>query len=138
MFGKKKVEPPKPKNPVAFRANWPDGTFLITESNTYFIKAGKKFRLFSPRVFTSWKAVAIPVTEDAVKHIRPGGVLGFRDATLIKDISDGRIYLIAGSKRRHVTNPDVLDLLDYPVLVVSHEETILHEEGQELNGLGID
>lgn len=138
MFGRKKIEPPKPRDPVSFKASWPDGTFLTTESNVYFIKAGKKFRLYSPRVFASWKAVAVSVTEDSIKHVRPGGVLGFRDSTLIKDISDGRIYLIAGSKRRHVTNPDVLEILDYPVVVVSHDETTLHEEGQELNGLGID
>lgn len=138
MFGKKKVEPPKPKEPVTYKASWPDGTFVTTESDIYFIKAGKRFKLYSQRVFASWKAVAIPVTEDSIKHIRKAGVLGFRDSTLIKDISDGRIYLIAGSKRRHITNPDVLEVLDYPTLVVSHEETIIHEEGQELNGLGID
>ncbi len=139
MFGKKKKEiPVKVREPVTEKMRWPDGSFVSTEKDVFFIKAGKRYRLYSPRVVASWKAQVIPATEKALEHIRRAGVLGFRDSTLIQDVSDGKIYLVAGSKRRHVTNPDVLQVLGYTMITVSHEEVMIHEEGEELNGLGID
>lgn len=135
MF-KKKTPPPKPRERLSNKINWPDGSFVATETDVFFMKAGKRFRLYSPRVVSSWCANPIPVTEQSLSHVRKAGVLGFRDATLIKDLSDGRIYLIAGSKRHHVTNPDVLDALGYQIITVSHEEVLIHEEGGELNALG--
>lgn len=135
MFGKKKpvAEPPLAVNG---RVDVPDGTFVVTESNIYFVKAGRKFKVFTYRTFKSWNAEAIKVTEANIAHLKAGGTLGFRDGTLIKDLSDGRIYLIAGSKRRHVTNPDWLNLLRLELVVASHDEVLLHQEGEELNGLG--
>lgn len=136
MFGKKKPVPPAPRKRLDVKVSWPEGTFVTTETDTFFIKAGKRYRLFSPRVFASWRAGNVLVTEQSISHIKKAGILGFRDSTLIKDISDGRIYLIAGSKRRHITNPDVIEALGYPLITVSHDETNIHPEGEELNGLG--
>lgn len=53
---------------------------------------------------------------------------------MIKDIFDGRIYLVSDSKIRHVTNPDVLYILGEPLLV-SHEEAQIHMEGENLSDL---
>lgn len=135
MFGKKKKEPPV-RGVVTQKMKWPDGSFVGTETDVFFIKSGKRYRLYSPRVVSSWKADVVPSVESALAHIRKAGVLGFRDSTLIKDISDGRIYLIAGSKRCHITDPDVIQILGYQMITVSHDEAMIHEEGEELNGLG--
>jgi len=63
------------------------------------------------------------------------GKLGFRDGTLIKDISDGKIYLISQNKRRHITSPDVFDNfgLDRSKIVeVSSDEVAMHLLGENL------
>lgn len=133
IFKKKKIV----ERPVRTeKTDWPDGTFVQTEEDVFFIKAGKRYRLYSPRVVGSWNASIIKASKSTLAHIRSGGTLGFRDATLIKDVSDGRIYLIAGSKRRHIMNPDVLTDLGYTELLVSHDEALLHQEGEPLNELG--
>ncbi len=135
MFWKKK-KAPEPPAIIDGKLAVPDGTFVVTESNIYFIKGGKKFKCYSQRSFKTWNAEAVHASEANIAHFRTGGTLGFRDGTLIKDLSDGRMYVIAGSKRRHVTNPDWLDIYRIGIVVVSHDEVLLHQEGEELNGLG--
>lgn len=78
----------------------------------------------------------VEASDSAVKHIPVAGKIGFRDGTLIKNIADGRIYLVSHNKRRHIVNPDVFDkygLRCDDVLTVSEDETNLHEEGEVLN-----
>ena len=60
------------------------------------------------------------------------GILGFRDGSLIHDISDGRIYLISDSKRRHIVDPDVLEWLDSEIIKVGQKEIFVHPEGEKL------
>jgi len=60
------------------------------------------------------------------------GTLGFRDGTLIKDISDGKIYLISDSKRRHIIDPAVLNWLDTEMIRAGQKEVLIHEEGEPL------
>ena len=63
------------------------------------------------------------------------GKLGFRDGTLIKNISDGKIYLISQNKRRHVTDPDTFSkygLDRNSVVEVSDMETNMHDLGENL------
>lgn len=78
----------------------------------------------------------VETTEAAVKHFKVAGILGFRDGTLINNVSDGKLYIIAGNKKRQVVNPDWLDLLEHDFsteLLVSSEEANLHEDGAVLN-----
>lgn len=132
MF-KKKVPglPPRPTQPI----DYPDGLAVETEKSLYYIKNKKKFRFFSRRVFDTWSLEPVRSSEQAIKHMPKGGVLGFRDGSLIQDYSDGKLYIIAGNKRRLITSPDVLKVLgrDYEdVVPASREEIELHDEGENL------
>jgi hypothetical protein len=63
------------------------------------------------------------------------GKLGFRDGTLIKNIADGKIYLVSQNKRRHVVTPDSFAKygLDRSSIVeVSESETNMHDLGENL------
>ena len=75
---------------------FPSGIAVRTEKNVYWIKDGKRFRLISERAVQSWAFTIVHATEAALSGSKVVGKLGFRDGTLIKNIADGKIYLILG------------------------------------------
>ena len=63
------------------------------------------------------------------------GSLGFRDGSLIKNIADGKMYLISQNKRRHIVDPDSFARygLDRSVVIeVSETEVNMHDIGEDL------
>lgn len=127
----------KPKARPATKVDYPDGVMVDTETEVYYIRGGKRYRLFSPRTTQSWSLEPIRGSDVSVKHIpRAKAPLGFRDGTLIHNYADGRLYLISGNKRRHITSPDVLKRYGWKAgdaVIVSQQEADLHEEGEALN-----
>ena len=63
------------------------------------------------------------------------GIIGFRDGTMIKDISNSKIYLISDNTKRHIIDPDVIKILGYnnKILDVSQKEASFHKEGESLS-----
>ena len=115
--------------------NFPTGLAVKTDKATYWIKDGKRFKLISERAEASWSFPTVHATENAVSGIKLAGKLGFRDGTLIKNIADGKLYLISQNKRRHIVSPDVFNKygLDRSMLVeVSDDEANMHELGDSL------
>lgn len=115
--------------------NFPSGVAVRTKTATYWIKDGKKYKLISDRAAKSWSFTEIEATEDAVSHMKVAGKLGFRDGTLIKNISDGKMYLISQNKKRHIVDPDVFIKygLDRSKLIeVSELESSIHDLGENL------
>jgi hypothetical protein len=91
--------------------------------------------LISDRATTSWLFTTVNATEAALSGIKLVGKLGFRDGTLIKNIADGKLYLISQNKRRHIKSPDIFDRygLDRSrVVEVSEDETNMHDQGEDL------
>jgi len=124
------------KNPQELQKNHnpvvPSGLIAKTENGYFYIKGNKKFKLVSERATLSWSLPMIPTLESKISHLVLFGVLGFRDGTLIKDISNGKIYLVSDSKRRHVINPDVLEWLGIEPIEVGLNEALVHDEGEPL------
>lgn len=115
--------------------NFPSGIAVKTEKATYWIKDGKRFKLISDRAEKSWLFTTVNATEQSVAQIKIAGKLGFRDGTLIKNISDGKLYLVSQNKRRHIVDPDVFNKygLDRSIIIeVSESETNMHELGENL------
>jgi len=115
--------------------NFPSGIAVRTEKSTYWIKDGKLYRLISDRAANSWSFTTVNATESALSGFKLAGKLGFRDGTLIKNISDGKMYLISQNKRRHITSPDIFDDfgLDRSKLIeVGEEEVNMHNLGESL------
>ena len=130
MF-KKKIQTKTVIDPVVF----PSGLAVKTEKATYWIKDGKRFRLISDRAADSWVFTTVKATEQAVSIMKISGKLGFRDGTLIKNIADGKMYLISQNKRRHIVDPDSFDRygLDRSKLIeVSELEAAAHDLGENL------
>jgi hypothetical protein len=128
---KRPTEIVRPSTQIAY----PSGIAVTTEDAIYFIKGASKFRFFSPRAFDSWSLPATVGSKASLAGFKLAGVLGFRDGTLIRTISDNRLYLISGNKKRLVTSPDVQTLygLDFSrAMVVSDAEAAVHDTGEVL------
>jgi hypothetical protein len=129
FFKKKNEDPIKPVfNPVV-----PSGLIARTPNGYFYMKGKKRLEFISERAMNSWNLPVISTTEQKLAGIVIFGKLGFRDGSVIKDISDGKIYLISDTKRRHITNPDVLSWLDSSIIEVSQKEILAHVEGDPLN-----
>lgn len=114
---------------------FPSGLAVKTEKATYWIKDNKRYKLISDRAEKSWSFPTVNATENALTLIKLVGKLGFRDGSLIKNIADGKIYLISQNKRRHIVDPDVFDrygLNKSDIIEVSEAETNMHEQGDNL------
>lgn len=120
---------------ITLPTNFPSGIAVKTNLGTYWIKDGKKYKLISDRAAKSWYFTEVQATEDAISHMKVAGKLGFRDGTLIKNISDGKMYLISQNKKRHIVDPDVFIKygLDRSKLIeVSEMEASIHDLGENL------
>lgn len=129
MFRKKQT---KPTGPVVY----PGGSCVRTDSGVFYIRAGKRFRIQSEEILNSWNFHrVIESSETALSKYRIAGKIGFRDGSLIHNIADARIYLVSENKRRHVTNPAVLDRLGAKwshIVTVSDDDINIQEEGDPI------
>lgn len=111
-----------------------NGMSYYLDGDYYLCKNGTLLKFYTERCFDTWRLDPLDISLN--KHMRTyGGVLGFRDGTLIQNAKDGRIYMISDSRKRLLTHP----LEDYrfewaDVLAVSDAETNIHMDGEELSG----
>ncbi|QGH78256.1 hypothetical protein SEA_TRIBUTE_64 [Streptomyces phage Tribute] len=109
---------------------------MQTENGVFFIKGKFRFRITSDRILSSWQyPFVISSTEAACAKYRIGGKLGFRQGTLVEDMSNGKIYLISENLRRQIVSPDFFGVMLFPrdkVIEVSPEEIALHKEGENI------
>ena len=115
--------------------NFPSGIAVKTDTGTYWIKDNKKYKLISERAAESWRFIEVLATDTALSNIKSAGKLGFRDGTLIKNIADGKLYLISQNKKRHIVDPD--SFIKYgldrsKVIEVSEAEANMHDIGESL------
>ena len=115
--------------------NFPSGIAVKTDKDTYWIKDGKRYRLISNRAAQSWCFTTVLATEAALTGIKLAGKLGFRDGSLIKNLADGRMYLVSQNKLRHIVDPDSFNrygLDRSKVVEVSDKEISAHDLGENL------
>jgi hypothetical protein len=120
---------------ITLPTNFPSGIAVKTDKASYWIKDGKRFKIISDRAEKSWSFTTVNATESSLINIKLVGTLGFRDGTLIKNIADGKIYLISQNKRRHIIDPDSFTkygLDRSKVIEVSESETNMHDIGDNL------
>lgn len=112
------------------------GLFYKTEKGYFYIKSGKRYKVYSDRCFQSWSTKPIETSFDNITHIPYAGILGFRDGTIIHNLADGKIYIVSDNKRLHLKTPDAFPdgWIDENKIVVSEAEVELHKEGTEING----
>jgi hypothetical protein len=110
----------------------PSGLIAKTEKGFFYIKGNKRFKFISNRAMSSWSLPVVETSESMLVNYPLAGILGFRDGALIKDISDGKIYLISDSKRRHIIDPDILEWLNVEIITVGQKELFVHSEGEKL------
>jgi hypothetical protein len=114
----------------------PAGLIARTEKASYLVKNNKRFKFISERAKNSWNLKEILTSENAMRDVKISGFVGFRDGTLIKDISDSKIYLISDYKKFHVVDPDLLRNLSFnknDIISVSQKEAAAHQTGGTLS-----
>lgn len=121
-----------PTTPIVY----PHGTAVKTERGYFLIRSGKRYHLPTDRIVLSWSFPRIVETsEAAVAAYKVVAKLGFRDGSLIHNISDGRIYLVSNNERRTIKSPDALTRIgasrSQPTLV-SEYEAQLQRLGEDL------
>jgi hypothetical protein len=115
--------------------NFPSGIAVETDKGTYWIKDGKRFKLISDRAAKSWSFTTVKATESALVNTKIVGKLGFRDGTLIKNVADGKMYLLSQNKLRHIVDPDSFNkygLDRSKVIEVSEAEVKSHDLGEDI------
>lgn len=115
--------------------NFPSGIAVKTEKSIYWIKDNKRFKLISDRAAESWKFTTVNAMESALTGIKLAGKLGFRDGSLIKNIADGKMYIVSQNKLRHIVNPDVFNKFGLNkewIVEVSQNEIDAHEIGDKI------
>lgn len=115
--------------------NFPSGIAVKTDRDTYWIKDGKRYRLISDRAAKSWSFTTVNASEAALSGIKVAGKLGFRDGSLIKNLADGKMYLVSQNKLRHIVDPDSFNRygLDRSKMIeVSDKEISAHDLGENL------
>lgn len=120
---------------ITLPTNFPSGIAVKTDKDTYWIKDGKRYRLISDRAAQSWCFTTVLATEAALSGCKIAGKLGFRDGTLIKNIADGKMYLVSQNKLRHIVDPDSFiryGLDKSKIIEVSEKETLAHDLGENL------
>jgi len=120
---------------ISSPTNFPSGIAVKTDKDTYWIKDGKRYRLISDRAAKSWSFTTVNATEAALTGFKVAGKLGFRDGALIKNIADGRIYLVSQNKLRHIVDPDSFTkygLDRSKVIEVSETEISAHDLGEKI------
>jgi len=125
---KKKSKTTKSFNPIV-----PSGLIAQTEKGYFYIKGKKRFKFVSERAMSTWFLPIINTTEQKLAGFPQMGTLGLRDGSVVKDISDGKIYLISDNKKRHITNPDVLIWINSSIIDVSQKDILVHEDGDPLD-----
>jgi ribosomal protein S4E len=125
----------KPSLTISQPTNFPSGIAVKTDKDTYWIKDGKRYKLISDRAAKSWSFTTVNATEAALSGIKIAGKLGFRDGSLIKNLADGRMYLVSQNKLRHIVDPDSFDrygLDRSKVVEVSDKEISAHDLGENI------
>jgi hypothetical protein len=91
--------------------------------------------LISDRAAQSWFFTTVLATEAALSGIKLAGKLGFRDGSLIKNLADGRMYLVSQNKLRHIVDPDSFTrygLDRSKIIEVSEKEIQAHDLGENI------
>ena len=115
----------------------PSGMIAHTEKGYFYVKGEKRFRFVSERARESWNLRTVKTSESVMNDCKIVGVIGFRDGSLIRDISSGKIYLIIDNKKSLITNPDIIKSLGFKkheIVLVSKKEAGLQKEGEPLDG----
>ncbi len=127
---KTSIQPPLVPTP------YPSGVAVFDGTNTYFIKNNKKYRIISERAVKSWGFKVWYGSPESLSKIVLGGILAFRDGSVIKDVSNGKIYLVVNGLKQHITTPDFFTKFGVDpeyIIEVSAKEADLHKNGEPIN-----
>ena len=123
------------KKKTTSRTDFPTGIVVKTETGYWYINGNVRKPVWNTRILKTWDfPIVVEYTEHSLSSFKKGTPLGFRPGSLIRDISDGKIYLIEKGLRRLIVSPESLALLDRKrsdALWVSHNEVLLHKQGED-------
>lgn len=109
---------------------------MTEDGEVYFIKGKSKWKIFSSKCVDSWDfAQIVEGTKASISRYTYVGYLGFRDGSLIKNVADGKMYLVSDNKRRHIKTPGLFETLCFDkdlMIDVSDDEASIQQEGEPI------
>lgn len=132
---KKEIKSPAKIIPPLVPTAYPSGIAVFDGTNTYFIKNNKKYRIISDRALESWGFKVWYGSPESLSKTVLGGILAFRDGSVIKDVSNGKIYLVVNGLKQHITTPDFFTKFGIDpgyIIEVSAKEADLHKNGEPI------
>ncbi len=97
----------------AYGGDWPEGSLLSpADSGTiYVIKNSKRLAILSKDVFEQWGYKTSKIKQlprDTIKQIPYGGLLVYKQGTLVKADDKGTIWVVDEGKRKYISSYSVL------------------------------
>lgn len=116
-----------------------DGSVIksISAAEVYWLDSGKKRHLPNPEVFTSlfkWEETLL-VTPSEVVGYPLGDRVGFRSGSLVKANNQPEVYVITGTTKRHISNPQTFLDKGYQwgrVILTSSQELSNYTDGPDI------
>ena len=126
----------KKRKTQVLRSDFPHGSCIKTEKGYYYVNGKTVKPIKNSRVFESWSfPLVIEAHSSSLAGFTVASKLGFRDGTLIRDISDGKMYLVSKRLLRHIVSPDAMLMLGKKpsdAIWAAHDEVQIHEMGDDL------
>jgi len=117
---------------------YPSGIAVKTEKGTWYMHPnGTRLRITSKAILQSWNfPFVVEATESALSNYKIAySRLGFRDGSLLTDISDGRMYVVSNGALRHIKSVEFLERMDiseYDSQLVSNADIQIMRMGESI------
>ena len=125
---------------ITMNSMYPNGAVLKNEDteDTYYVKDGVKLFIADDKILevNYSNQYVVKVSSEELDSLENGGLVKFKDGTLIKSYNNPTVYIISDGERRAVVNGQVFENLEYSwedIIEVDGYIVNIHELGSMID-----